>query len=389
MVTKKRKDVWLLILIILSFFLINDRVSAETGIFSVKPIFPDNQISQQNAYYLLVKPGDKQNISFYVTNLRNYTQTFEIMPGMYVNNSQGDMALTTDKKDLDPSLPVNMMDMGVKPTYLTVPANQTVKVSQVYKIPSEKFKGLIYGGIRVISGLQNSSEMKNSKKSRALINTYAQMDTGVIMTMDKNYPKGKLIVKNVTPSAAVPRPVFNIKIQNPEGTIIDSLNLKAKIKKEGFNVPNTKVSKVELSNDYYGYTVAPYSKLNLVMNIGKTRLQPGKYTLKLTGKSHGHKFNQKYNFMVSQNIANKINKDNSQISADYTWLYFIIIIGIILILIAFVIFMYFFGMKKVLHLPETNNKVQSPRSRSTNEVKNTTEVKRNRYGTSNVPKRKR
>ncbi|BDR57892.1 cell surface protein [Xylocopilactobacillus apicola] len=377
------------VVMLIMFFLKVDQVNAaDAGIFSVKPIFPENQISKQNSYYLLVKPGQKQTVSFYISNLQNKSQTFRVEAGMYVTNSQGDMVLTTNKKDLDSSLPVSLLDMKVKPTLVTVPAQQTVQVNQEYQIPAKQFKGLIYGGVRVTSGLQSSVEVKKKSKkgARTFVNTYGRMDTGIIMTMDRKYPKGDLKVKNVTPVAATPSPVFNIKVQNPQGTIIDSLNLKAKIEKDGIGIKNTNLSKVSLNSDYYRYTVAPYSNFTLSMNIGKKRLVPGQYTLKLTGKSHGHEFKQDYKFMVTKNSAQKINKDNSNINPDYTWLFFIIIIGIVLILIAFIIFMYFFGMKKILKTPDKAASKTNPKSQ---DKVSASETKKNRYGKSNVPKRQR
>lgn len=381
---KRKRIIIVFLILMLSIFVFPKKVlAADSGIFSVKPIFPDNQISRQNAYYLLVKPGQKQIISFYISNLQDKPQTFKVEPGMYINNSQGEMALTTDKKLIDPSLPANMLEMGVKPTLVTVPANQNLQVNQEYQIPDKNFKGIIYGGIRVTSGLQNSSEVKTKKQKgvRTLVNTYGQIDTGVIMTMDKNYPKSNLLVKNVGPVPAAPYPVFSVKVQNPYGTIIDSLNLKVKIKKDGINIKNTKYSKVSLSQDYYGYSVAPYSNFNLALSIGKNRIIPGNYTLELTGRSHGQEFKQNYKFIVNKNDAKKINKDNSEVNPDYTFLYFVIIVIAVISLVGFVIFMYFFGMNKVLHTPGKSEKSSSDQVQEPI-------LKKQRYGQSNVPKRR-
>ncbi len=376
---------------LLNLFLISNQAFAATnqGVFSVKPIFPTNQISRQNGYYLLVKPGQKQKISFLISNLQNRNQNFRISPGMYITNDQGDMFLTTNLKQLDSSLPCNLMDMGVKPVYVTVPANRTVQINQEYQIPNRPFKGLIYGGIRVTSGLQSSQELK-SHNSQTMINTYGQMDTGIILTMDKTYPHGELIVKKVLPVSSNPAPTFQIKVQNPQGTIIDQLNLKLKITKSGIKMPRTNFSKFELVKDYYGYTVAPYSNFDLTMNVGKKRLLPGQYKLELTGKSHGHEFKQQYRFMVAKNKAQKLNRDNSHVNPDYTWLYFIIIVAAALIVITLAILMYLFGKKHFTfkaNSPVINSKKSNnlpSRSYPTNSV-----TSNHRYGKSNVPKRKR
>ena len=393
MTNKKIRIIKIILFLLLSIFLGEKKiVMAESGIFSVKPIFPENQISKQNAYYLLVKPGQKQKISFYISNLKNQDQSFRIEPGMYVNNMQGDMSLTTDKKILDKSLPVNLMSMGVKPTVISVPANKTIQVDQEYQIPNKKFKGLIYGGVRVTSGLQSSNEVKNldkkQKNVRTFVNTYAQMDTGIIMTMDTKYPKGDLIVKNVSPVAASPSPVFNVLVQNPAGTIIDSLNVNLRIKKDGMNVKNTKFSKINLNKDFYSYTVAPYSNFNLVLDIGKERLTTGKYTLDLKAKSHGHAFNQHYKFRINESVTKKINRNNSQITPDYTWLYLIIIVAVALVLISFIVFMYLIGMKKVFKSSKTSQITTGYSITNEQNPVNEKVNKRSRYGQSNVPKRR-
>lgn len=390
---KQRRWGWGLLLALLSLFLISDQTTAaiDQGVLSVKPIYPENQISPQNGYYLLVKPGQKQKISFLVSNLQGKEQTVRITPGMYITNEQGDLVLTTNPQRLDPSLPANLMDMGVKPVYVKIAANQTIQVNQEYQIPNQTFKGLIYGGIRVTSGLQNSQELKNNK-TQTMINTYGQIDTGVILTMDRNYPQGNLIIKKVLPISSDPSPSFQVKIQNSQGTIIDQLNLKAKITNERTGRLQTNLSKFELTKTYYGYTVAPYSNFNLTLNMGKKRLFPGKYNLELTGTAHGHSFKQKYHFIVARNKAQKINQDNSQVKPDYTWLYLIIIVAAILMIIVLAVLVYLFGQR---HFASTSkSEIPQPDIKAASSAKSSEAIlnvnrPNHRYGSSNVPKRKR
>lgn len=105
--------------------------------------------------------------------------------------------------------------------------------------------------------------------------------------------------------------------------------------------------------------MAPNSNFNYPISLNGEKLKAGKYTLKLNAQAKEGKWSFTKDFTISETDAKKYNSQDVSIKKDWTWVY--ILIGILLILIA--LFLIFFIIRRNRKKQEERRRLEAARNR--------------------------
>ncbi|WP_208422996.1 DUF916 and DUF3324 domain-containing protein, partial [Latilactobacillus fragifolii] len=275
----RRKIIYSLFLLIFCLLSKKNIAQANELTFSVSPIIPENQIDKKVGYYnLLLDNGKTQDLTIRVENTSNDKISIKTNIVSAKTNSNGVVDYNNRKIKKDLTLKYNIEDIAKTPKIITLNKGESKDIKIHLTMPSERFNGLISGGINFKDiSTEQKTDIKH-KDSVSINNTYS-FQLGLLIRNDttpiSEYSKQKngLKLTNVKPSQSNFRNVIDINFQNPLPNYLNQLAVKARIYRHGKkNILYEKNSKL--------MQMAPNSNFNYSILLGNgEKMIPGKYTM--------------------------------------------------------------------------------------------------------------
>lgn len=273
----------------LCIFLIHPKkviAATQTG-FTIQPVLPTNQISDNNYFDLKVAPNQQQDIKLSVTNLQNNKIKIKISPNPAYTNSNG--VIEYDKhKPTQLTSEVNIATVFSEPQKITLEPHEQREVTFKLKIPSQPFSGMLLGGFYA-QRLDSSNSTSTSKQLTTVTNHFALV-VGILLRENletKTTPNLKF--NKIDTAKMESQNELLLHLTNPTSQAFGKTTIKAKIYPQSSSKSVVKITRLDQE-------FAPTSDYNFTIPLGSNKLPDGKYRLELTatsGKKHWH-FQQKF-----------------------------------------------------------------------------------------------
>ena len=122
------------------------------GTFSVRPVLPENQISDGARYfYLETEPGQEQTISVIIENLTGEYKTIEVAIHLATTDEHGRVNYSGSPQLPDATLPHNIEDLVSFEPFVHLEPYETVEFWMNIRMPMEPFDGVLAGGLAFAS----------------------------------------------------------------------------------------------------------------------------------------------------------------------------------------------------------------------------------------------
>lgn len=322
--------------------------------FAVESIIPDNQRDKTKTFFdLRVAPKSEQVVELKLRNDTTKDVTVEPSVNSATTNLNGVVEYGATKAKKDSTLPIDLKEIVSVASEVTIPANQEIKLPITIKMPDRTFDGILAGGITIKEKDNSKSDSNTSSDTQGLAiqNKYAYV-VALLLNQNDQPVEAKLELNDVVPSQVNARNVINANLHNVKSDYINSLDVEATITKKNESTALYTSSKKNMQ-------MAPNSNFNYPISLNGEKLKAGKYTLKLNAQAKEGKWSFTKDFTISETDAKKYNSQDVSIKKDWTWVY--ILIGILLILIA--LFLIFFIIRRNRKKQEERRRLEAARNR--------------------------
>ena len=297
--------------------------STNFGGFSIEGVKNVHQIDDSSGYfYLKENPNSTDKINIKLSNSSSKEKTLEIKVVNANTNSNGIIDYTgtiSDNKILRNPL-TNILSTGKKE--IVVAPNSTIETTLNIKMPTNKFSGVIVGGIVV-------TEKKSHNKSQGTIGNDYSYTIGVVLTNEDKinlYSNLSVELQSVNAELSTGKKVVQANILNPNPYIFSKAEVKGAVYNED---GKTKLKENSLNN----VSIAPYSALPFQLDWQKDDLKPGTYIFKGSVKTEENTWDFEKKFEIKNTEAKKINEESVFKVVLPTWFiysgYLVILINII------------------------------------------------------------
>lgn len=352
MKSKLLQSIYLTVVVLFTFIFIAAPIRADTPGFTVRSIIPENQTGDDQGYYnLLMKSGEKQEISTVLTNTSDKTITIDTSFSRATTNGNGLAIYDSDSEKKHTALTYNIEDcvqIPEKEVILAPNAQATVKA--LVSMPQGDLTGVLAGGFTF---KQRPSSENNTGKSDVSIANEFRYILALVMQQNMLPVTPELKLPNAYADQVNARNVIAAQLDNISPTYIKDMAISATVK----GLTNKKLS--------YSYTadnmkMAPNSDFSFKIPLTKQGdpnapiappLKPGKYKVSMTvysqknengayqkpasdgGKptNYTYKWQFEKEFIIPKSVATKLNKSSQKTLAPKTnnWLVILLLIIII------------------------------------------------------------
>lgn len=334
-------------------FCSNEAQGAELN-FAVEPVIPENQIDKTKTYFdLKMSPSKEQILEI---SLRNDTEKDVVVEPVITSsttNLNGVVEYSPTKAKQDSTLKYQLSDLVKVDKSVKIPAKSSIKLPLTVKMPKEEFDGILAGGITLQEKQDTEKEADSDEKGLSIQNKYAYVVALVLSINDKKV-NPLLKLNKVEASQVNARNVINATIQNTTPVYVNQLSVESKITYKGDK-------KTLYSSSKEGMQMAPNSHFAYPISLEGKKLEEGEYTLEMTAKSKDDVWKWKKDFTISADVAKELNTKDVQIKDPSYWLY--IVIGLILLVIAGLLFILYKRRKKQKEEAERKRKMAQKRKK--------------------------
>ncbi|MGX7024655.1 DUF916 domain-containing protein [Vagococcus hydrophili] len=294
--------------------------------FTVEPIFPDNQVNKNLAYYdLMIKPNTEQKILLRVKNLTKEPIVVDVGITEATTNRYGKIDYGQEKPmELDPrNLSITdliMVDEEFKQVKLK--GFEEKEVSVTIKSPEKEFSGIKLGAVTFIK----SGEDKIGE------NDYGYR-IGVLLNEDrKNYDEtGSLKLRSVSAGLDNGFEAINLLFSNQEPQVIKQVDINIEIRKKG---------KKKVITEYFleSCSIAPESKFQLSIPWDIQKMNLGYYDVKIVAKNSTKEWvwNEALEVKMTKELENQgivlKNKNLGNHELLYLIIFFIAVLNVVVII---------------------------------------------------------
>ncbi len=312
--------------------------------FAVTPQIPDNQIDKSKTYFdLQLDPDQRQELT---VNLRNDTDQ-EVVVETQINsattNSNGVVEYGENSIEPDSSLTFNLKDYVDAPSEITLaPHSQNAYTLDVH-MPNEVFNGILAGGITFQEKQAEETAASTEDSSGLAIKNEYSYVVALLMRQTTDNSTPDLKMENAGVDQVNARNLIYGNLQNPNPVYLNQLAANMTVTEAGSDEVIYQLSKQDMQ-------MAPNSNFNMGLPLNGDRLSPGTYVLKVDAygqKDDNGEFiftsegdqaeNYRYNWQLEQEFevkadeARKLNESDVTVKQDYTWIY--ILAGILILLL--------------------------------------------------------
>lgn len=285
--------------------------------YSVKPIMPDNQRDETDAYFdILMEPGTEQELEVEILNNGEEDKTFNISIATATTNASGNVEYG-ERTEIQPddTLRYHMEDLVSTEGRFTVPAGETKKATMKVLIPSESFDGVLAGGINIEDVTSKGKEEDAAKEEGGVniknVYTYA---IALLIRVNENEVTPEMQLNQVYATQVNWRNAVSANLQNIHAAYIQNLRIDTKIRKKGENTTLYEITKT-------GMKVAPNSNFNFMTPLEGEAFQAGTYVLTLNAESDQGKWEFEKEFKITEEDARKLNETDVTIEESKLWIY--------------------------------------------------------------------
>lgn len=258
------KKIGLALAFVVALLGVQSQVHADVADYEVHALIPATQI----------KGNQTQNMSFVITNHTDKDIVFDIAKGTAKTTVNGNINYTANDTTFDASLPEPIGEDMQIPATVTAKAATNTGFNVTLKTPKSAWQGLLAGGIKITPRGEVATKKSQSSDDQGI--TTIPKTIGVFVRNKDDLP----VAKPVFDSAAVKRikgkPALGILVRNPHGNFVNKFRVTAQVV--------DKHGKIVLQREQAGMTMAPYSKMTWPINLKKTGLPSGDYTVRLAAR---------------------------------------------------------------------------------------------------------
>lgn len=325
-------------LILLSLLSVQTVQASEFN-FAVETILPENQRDSGVTYFdLLVTPGQQQELEIRLRNETPNELTIETVLMHAKTNSNGIVAYNDRITQKDDSLIVPLEELIEAENDITIPANEEIIFPMQLTVPEEAFDGILLGGITLQEKEKESAENDNSSEGLTIENKFAYT-IGIMLTENEEEVAPELVLHDVFPEQRNYRNSIAANIQNPQPMLMNQMEINAVIlEKNGSDVLFERTAE-ELQ-------MAPNSNFDFSIPLEGQEMVPGEYTARITAASMGEEWSWTKDFTISAEEAQEYNESDVSIEQEDTFIFYLIIGGLVLIIIALIIYLVLKNRKK-------------------------------------------
>ncbi|MGX7265061.1 DUF916 and DUF3324 domain-containing protein [Enterococcus crotali] len=303
--------------------------ASPTG-FTYKVIQPENQRNKQVGYFdLHMSPSQKQNVQIELGN--DGTQEVEVQVAINGTKTNGNGVIEYGPTGIenDASLKYAFEDLVKGPETVKVPAKGTTMLELAITMPKVEYDGVISGGIQ----LKNAEDEKVRDKKKGVINEYAFL-VGMLLTETDVVVQPDLELNKVTVGLSNYRNSVFVNFSNIQAAYLEDLTVDVQImKKESDNV----LYDAKKAN----MRVAPNSMVDFPISMNGEKMVPGQYKAHILATTDNKKWEWDEEFSVSDEEADKYNKQDVDLIQEngINWKIIAIVVASVLILIILIFFL--------------------------------------------------
>ncbi len=329
----KLKKIYISFIFLISIIFIPfcSNVYAFEANYSVEAIIPDNQIDKDVSYFSLkVEPNQSQNLNIVVHNVGVEEANIILEPHNASTNDNG-VIIYNEAVPVDASLKIPFTSILSEKQMVHLKPSESKTVSFKLKMPEEKFDGMILGGFRIYE----QEDQKDKTNESLQIKNKVEYEISVkLIETDKNINPNINLLDVFAGLNNYKTSIF-AKLQNDKPTVIENLSVEAKIFKEGSN-------KILYKKSKEGMKMAPNSNFRFPIDLGDSRIEPGKYVAKISAKNHDYDWKFEKTFEIKEREAKEFNEEAINIddskefdNSVYLLVFLMVVIVLLIILLVF------------------------------------------------------
>ncbi len=344
-------------IILLSFitlfltFIHHSEVQAAAMNFSVQPILPNNQVRANEGYFdLLLAAGEQQTLTVELSNSSNQSMTLEASFNRATTNMNGLAVYSPEPSAVDASLKYNISEYVKVPKEITVPAKTKVDIKVEVSMPTDKFEGILAGGIT----FKEKTDKAEAKKAGVTITNAYQYVVALLMRQQITAVNPELSLHEIKPSQVNARNVINANLQNSAMTYLNQMVVETEIKgisdsnltyqydksalqmapNSNFDLPIPISIQGELKS---GESSQPLKagKYHLTMTVYGAEEKNGAYQTKVEGKTTNYKYKWIFNrdFEITGEEVAALNASDPTVEKVKHWNWWLILLLVLFILL--------------------------------------------------------
>lgn len=291
---------------------------------------PENQITNGEALNLMMKPGQKQQVTVKINNLKDEEIVVESRITGARTNGNGGLEYSPNKLEEASTMKYDLPDLVSIPTETVVPASGSADLVLDISMPETEYDGIVTGGIQLV---EKGQVVETTDEKGATIANKIAYVFGVTLQMNE---------KEVTPDFDMPsvkaglqnyRNAIFINIENTKSMIGKELTLNAEITNKGKADVLYEKKKTDIS-------MAPNSLMAFPISLDGERMKAGDYTAHVTLKGYDKEWSWEEDFTITKEEADKFNQQDPYLVQErgLDWKLIAIIVGsVVLFVIAIVI----------------------------------------------------
>lgn len=318
--------------LLFGFFIIVDAAEStlQGSTFYKEVQHPENQITNGEALNLLMKPGQKQQVTVKIHNLTDEEITVQSRITGARTNGNGGLEYSPNKLKKSDTMKYDLPDLVKVPEETIVPASGTADLVLDINMPEIEYDGIVTGGIQL---MEKGKTVETTDEKGATISNKIAYVFGVTLRMNEKEVIPDFDLTSVEAGLQNYRNVIFVNISNIKSMISKDLVLNAEITNKGKTDVLYEKKKTDVS-------MAPDSLIAFPVSLDGDRMKAGDYTAHITLSGYDNEWKWEENFTITNEEADKFNQQDPYLVQErgLDWkLIAIIVVSVILLVIIIVI----------------------------------------------------
>lgn len=273
----------------------DDAVMKQVG-FSYTINHPTNQIGENGALNLKMKPGQEQIVTVTIKNTNTQTVGINLSLNGARTNGNGGLEYGPNKFKADKSMAYDLPDLITIPKDIIVPENSSKDIEIKIKMPKVAFAGIVTGGVQMMEKEDEAEELTET----GIVNKVAYL-FGITLQNEEKELVPELELRKVYPEQANFRNAIFLDIANIIPMKVKGLMLDIEITKEG-------QEDVLYESKKNNMDMAPNTLMSYPVSFGGEKMVAGKYTAHVLATAHDKDWKWDKNFTITKEQADMFNQ---------------------------------------------------------------------------------
>lgn len=271
-------------------------------------------------YKLKVSPNEEITLPVKIKNETDNPMNILAEVKNSHTNSDGSLNYTSDENNLNSH--ISLKNIVKYKEMLKLEANEEKIINIKFKVPNEKFNGIILGGLNLKKiDLDNKMMIKNS----------FSYSYPILLVEDENATPAKLEFGDIHPELLSGKNTIKITLNNINNNLLNEASYSVAIKKKG-------TKKIIFKDRIKNVEFAPNAAFEHFVFMDKENYVSGDYTACVTVKSPYGDWNWNKDFYISKKKASELNRKSVNVGNRYKipipmWIVVILMFMCILVLL--------------------------------------------------------